>query len=97
MLLTILIIPILTILPTNLSLSIYPSVITPIGPFSPFRSKSCEFGSPLDESMSEAIGTTQGDDNFYTELQRISLDFTSGGGPPDPHRVKVVAGKMEDR
>jgi len=47
--------------------------------------------------MSEAIGTTQGDDNFYTELQRISLDFTSGGGPPDPHRVKVVAGKMEDR
>lgn len=46
--------------------------------------------------MSEAIGTTQGNDNFYLELQRMSMEFSSGGSPPEPSRVVAVAGKMED-
>jgi hypothetical protein len=46
--------------------------------------------------MADAIGSTQGDDNFYLELQRMSLEFSSGGKPPEPSRVLSVAGKMED-
>lgn len=46
--------------------------------------------------MSDAIGSTQGDDNFYLELQRMSVEFSSGGAPPAPERVKEVARKMDD-
>lgn len=65
-----------------------PPGVTPIGPFCPFRSPSCEqqFGDRIE-------GLSSSTPRFMTELARMQLAMQTGQ-PLDPSRVREVALEM---
>ena len=67
------------------------SVVTPIGPFCPFRSASCAIGGAMDgqiSRMESAVGPS-----FETEMARMQLDF-SQGREPKREKVKALADNL---
>ena len=66
-------------------------VITPIGPFCPFRSEACRLDGNVDSGMGSL---TQKSSSFMGEMARIQLDVQMGN-TPDPERVRGVAADLE--
>lgn len=65
--------------------------ITPIGPFSPFRSSACAFDSELGKGMSDLTSSSP---EFAVEMGRMQLDMQMGR-EPDPERMRTLADGLE--
>eukprot|EP00434_Breviolum_minutum_P030786 symbB.v1.2.027225.t3/scaffold2778.1/size70658/3 len=65
--------------------------ITPIGPFSPFRSSACAFDSELGKGMSDLTSSSP---EFAIEMGRMQLDMQMGR-EPDPERMRTLADGLE--
>lgn len=65
-------------------------VVTPVGPFCPFRSKACADNGYLGESMG---ALTEKMPAFATEMAKLQLSFTTGT-PPDAAHVNRVADSL---
>ena len=78
-----------------LSARVYPTVITPIGPFAATRSPACAFGGALDKRMTAATDDVTGEGNFMVELQRMTAEFSMSQTPPDPSKVAEIVTSME--
>lgn len=63
-------------------------VVTPIGPFCPFRSEASVEMDPI-------MGTMSASPDFATEMARIQLDMQVGK-MPDPSRLQRVASGIEE-
>lgn len=66
-------------------------VVTPIGPFCPFRSSACADGSPIGQAMGKM--TTEMMPKFATEMGRIELQMQSGT-MPDVNKVRELADEL---
>ena len=63
-------------------------VVTPIGPFCPFRSAACAENGPLGQAMDSL---TKGKmPTFAMEMSRLQLEMQTGN-TPDPQRVGALA------
>jgi len=65
------------------------SVVTPVGPFCPFRSFAAQH---LDTSMERVTKATP---DFAADMQRLQLDMMTGE-QPDPERVNKIADGLEE-
>ena len=65
--------------------------ITPIGPFSPFRSRTCERGGMLDADFAKLNSMSP---SFMSDLMRLQLAMQAGE-PVDPAKVRQVADDMQ--
>lgn len=65
--------------------------ITPIGPFSPFRSSACSFDSELGKGMTDL---TTSSPEFAVEMSRMQLDMQMGR-EPEPERMRKLADGLE--
>ena len=65
--------------------------ITPIGPFSPFRSSACSFDSELGKGMTDL---TTSSPEFAVEMSRMQLDMQMGR-EPEPQRMRTLADGLE--
>jgi hypothetical protein len=68
-------------------------VITPIGPFCPFRSAVCSDGGPLGSAIGELAQTKM--PKFATEMARIQIEMQSGS-MPDGSRMRAMADDLTD-
>jgi len=64
------------------------NVVTPIGPFCPFRSAVCAENGPLGAAMSDLTSSKM--PVFAAEMSRLQLEM-SMGNEPDPKRVGALA------
>jgi len=69
--------------------------LTPIGPFSPFRSAACADGSPLGSAMA---GLTQSKmPAFAMEMSKLQLEMQANpNGMPDLPRIRRLASDLSD-
>ena len=67
------------------------AVITPIGPFCPFRSAACADGGFLGKAMSELTQSRM--PHFATEMARLELDMRAGS-MPDPEKMRALASDL---
>ena len=79
-------------------LKIFPTVISPVGPFAVARSPACAFGSEMDNQINTVVNSdsVSGPNNFLVELQRLSADFAINSQPPPPSKVLTIVQQMEE-
>ena len=73
---------------TGLALS---AVVTPVGPFCPFRSAACSAGGAMDRhigAMNAAVGP-----QFASEMAKMQLELQVGR-QPDPAKVNQLADQL---
>jgi len=77
---------------------LFPTLITPVGPFAIARSPACAFGSDMDNRVTNVMSSegVSGPSNFMVELQRMSAEFSINNQPPDPERVGEIVSSMEE-
>eukprot|EP00929_Paragymnodinium_shiwhaense_P108495 TRINITY_DN74810_c0_g1_i1.p1 TRINITY_DN74810_c0_g1~~TRINITY_DN74810_c0_g1_i1.p1 ORF type:complete len:374 (-),score=29.12 TRINITY_DN74810_c0_g1_i1:6-1073(-) len=66
-------------------------VVTPIGPFCPFRSEACRLDGMTGMGMGELSKDAP---EFATEMARMQFEFQMGQ-EPDKDRVRFLAGELE--
>ena len=67
------------------------AIVTPIGPFCPFRSSTCALDGAVDRSMGDLSAKAP---QFAAEMARMQLDIQTGK-LPEPSRVGSLAADME--
>lgn len=67
------------------------AIITPIGPFCPFRSKACGDGGPIDTFMSRASSKVP---SFAADMARLQLDAQMGNAP-DLGRLRELTDELD--
>lgn len=81
----------LVLLTTTVLTTACAKVITPIGPFCPFRSSACSDSSPLGAAMSKL--TSDRMPRFAAEMGRLQLQMQTGG-QPDVNKVRELADEL---
>ena len=71
--------------------SVVSKVVTPIGPFCPFRSTACADNGPLGESMKDLTSSKM--PRFAEQMARLQLEL-SMGKTPDPEAVGRMAEEL---